>query len=215
MMTLSMEAQLASSLGQRDEVPNIKLAEKIARQGSPEQVKELMSLLEHKKPGVRSDAIKVVYELTDRRPDLMVGKVKDFIRLLDHKDNRLRWGAMSALSAMSKFKPELLASHLVRIVDAMEEGTVITRDHGIYILSEVAGTKKHHAAAMELMLEQIEKAPVNQFPMYAEKFMEVISQPYVKRFKQILSARTDVKEIPSKAKRIQKVQRGLQERFPG
>jgi hypothetical protein len=117
----------------------------------------------------------------------------------------MKWGAMSALSAISKSDPGLLAKHIVHIVATMDAGTVITRDHGIYILAEVARLKKYHADSMELLLEQIEKAPVNQVPMYAEKTVEVISQPYVAKFISILKKRKDVMEIPSKAKRIEKV----------
>jgi hypothetical protein len=121
----------------------------------------------------------------------------------------MKWGAMSALSAVSKVKPALLASHLSQIVEAMDTGTVITRDHGIYILCHVATIHKHHDDCMELLLEQIEKAPVNQVPMYAEKTAEGISPSYVKRLEKILSHRTDVLEIPSKKRRIEKLLKAL------
>ena len=44
-MAKSIIDQLASSLGQRDEQPNIALAVKIAKSGNEEQVDELFSLL--------------------------------------------------------------------------------------------------------------------------------------------------------------------------
>src|SRR5688500_20052284 len=89
----------------------------------------------------------------------------------------------------------------------MDSGSVITRDHGIYILCQVSGIKKFHNDCMELLLEQIEKAPVNQVPMYAEKMAEVISSPYIKRLALGLRSRKDVLEIESKKKRIEKLLR--------
>jgi len=91
----------------------------------------------------------------------------------------------------------------------MDTGSVITRDHGIYILCSVSSLKKHHDDCMELLLEQIEKAPVNQTPMYAEKMAEVISDKYVSKLNKVLIARKDVMEIPSKKKRIEKVMKKL------
>ena len=204
-MAKSILDQLASALGHRDEKPNIDLAVKISKSGNQGQVNELLSALTSKKADVRNDAIKVLYEIGERKPEMISGHVKEFLQALNHKDNRMKWGAMTALSSISKANPQLLAPHLVDIVKAMDEGSVITRDHGIYILSHLATLKKHHKDCMELLLEQIEKAPVNQVPMYAEKTAEVISAPYFKRFVGILGKRSDVLEIPSKAKRIEKL----------
>lgn len=209
-MAKSIVDQLAHSLGRRDEQPNIDLAMKIARSGDVASVKELIGLMSQKKTAWAHDAIKVLYETGERKPDLITAYLQDFVKALQHKDNRMKWGAMCALSAISKASPGLLAKHLVTIVEAMDTGSVITRDHGIYILADLARVKKYHKDAVELLLEQMEKAPVNQFPMYAEKTAEVISKPFIPKLISILRKRTDVMEIPSKAKRIEKVMQFLQ-----
>lgn len=201
----SIVDQLAVALGRRDEVPNVQLAEKICQKGDTEAVRELIALLQHKSPGIRNDAIKVLYEIGERTPELIRSYVSVFVSALQAKDNRMKWGAMSALSAVSSAYPELLIVHLAEVVEAMDMGSVITRDHGIYILSNVATLRKHHADCMELLLEQLEKSPVNQVPMYAEKIAEVISPLYVKRFEKILRSRHDVFAIPTKQKRIEKL----------
>ena len=208
-MAISVIEHLAHSLGSRDEVPNIALAEKICKANDHVATRELISLLHHKTGGIRNDAIKVLYEIGDRKPELITGYIENFLATLSHKDNRMRWGAMSALSAISSAKPEIIAEHLASIVDAMDTGTVITRDHGVYILANCSRLKKYHADCMELLLEQIEKAPVNQMPMYAEKTAEVISSPYIKRFEKIVKSRKDVLDIPSKQKRIEKLLKSL------
>jgi hypothetical protein len=201
--------QLAHSLGSKTETANIALAEKISKAKDQDAVRELMGLLHHKTSGIRNDAIKVLYEIGERQPAMIEKFTKDFVAALNHKDNRMKWGAMCALSAISASKPASLTAYIASIVQAMDEGTVITRDHGIRILCDVARLKKHHEDCMELLLEQIEKAPVNQVPMYAEKTAEVMSASYIKRFEKILLSRTDVAEIPGKQKRIEKLLKSL------
>lgn len=197
--------QLAYSLGRKDEGPNIDLAEKISEAFDKVAVKELISLLQSTKAALRHDAIKVLYEIGDRQPALISPYINVFLALFDQPDNWMKWGAMSALYTISNFKPELLADHLPQIVHAMDEGSVITRDHGIYILCNLSKMKKHHEDCMELLLEQIAKAPANQIPMYAEKMAEVISDPYVKKLEKVINSRTDVLEFPAKQKRIEKL----------
>ena len=202
--SLSIEDQLANALGRKDEAPNIALAAKIAKASDKSGVKELIGLL-HKKAAIRHDAIKVLYEVGDLKPDLIIPFTKEFLALFNHSDNWMKWGAMSALYTISKVKPELIANHLSEVLDAMDSGSVITRDHGIYILCNVAQIKKQHNDCMELLLEQLEKAPVNQMPMYAEKTAEVISTSFIPKLEKILRSRKDVSEIPSKKKRIEKL----------
>jgi hypothetical protein len=206
---VSISGQLSNALGRNDEGPNIALAEKIARTSNKDAVRELVFLMNNKKTAIRHDAIKVIYETGERKPELINPYKKDFLQLLNHSDNWMQWGAMSALYAIAKFNPDLVAKNLPDIIDAMDSGSVITRDHGIYILCSVSTLKKHHNYCMELLLEQIEKAPVNQVPMYAEKMGEVISQPFIKKLEKVLLSRKDVREISSKQKRIDKLLKKL------
>src|SRR5688572_15454698 len=201
-MFKNIQEYLASSLGRQDEAPNIELGQKIAKANDAAAVQDLFRLLDNKATAVRSDVIKVIYEVAERNADLIIPFTSKIIDLLDHKDNRLKWGAMSALSAISLTRPEKLTKHIPRIVKAMDEGTVITRDNGIVILAQMGKIKKFHSDAMELLLEQIEKAPVNQVPMYAEKMVEAISLPFHQKLERILLSRKDVWEIPSKQKRL-------------
>jgi hypothetical protein len=204
---------LATTQGRADEAPNIALAEKVAEKKDKNAVSELVNHLQHKTQAVRSDIIKVLYEIGERKPALILPYLNTFLDLLHHKDNRMRWGAMNCLSAISKSRPDMMVNHLPLILEAMDTGSVITRDHGIYILHDVARLPDFHHDAMELLLEQVEKAPVNQVPMYAEKTSEVISKPYVRKLEQILLARKDVMTIPSKHKRITRLVKTLKARF--
>ena len=196
---------LASTLGRKDEKPNVALADLIVRKHDLESVQELLTLLTHKQAGVRSDAIKVLYEIGERDPAMIAASWKIFIHILKHKDNRMRWGAMSALASISMQKAEVLAKHLSEILEAMDSGTVITRDKGVTILANISRLEKYHADAIELLLEQIERAPVNQVNQYAEKTAAVISAPFKMKLVKILSSRHDVMEYPPKKKKLEKL----------
>ena len=93
---------LANALGRNDEAPNIALAEKIARLSNQDAVRELVILINDKKAAIRHDAIKVIYEIGERKPELIIPYKKDFLFLLKHSDNWMKWGAMSALYAIAK-----------------------------------------------------------------------------------------------------------------
>jgi hypothetical protein len=200
---------LASSLGKRDEAPNVLLASRIAKEGDKRAIEELMDLLKHKKSAIRSDAIKVIYEAGRHNIDLIIPYVYRLVLLLGHKENRLIWGALSALSAISETKPELLVPYTSAIVEAMDNGSVITRDHGIYILCHMATIKRNYKDCLALLLEQLEASPVNQVPMYAEKIAGIIRKEDLPAFEKVLRHRTDVLAIPSKEKRIEKLLRSI------
>ena len=95
-------ARLASSLGRRDEVPNQELAAEIAAANDAGAVKTMVALLADGTKAVRSDCIKVLYEVGERRPRLVASHVQAFLSALESRDNRIQWGAMTALSAVTR-----------------------------------------------------------------------------------------------------------------
>src|SRR5688572_8171696 len=116
-MAMNVKDQLATSLGKNDEAPNIALATKIVKSDDKSAVKELIGLLDDKKTAVRSDVIKVIYEIAERKVEMILPYTSHILALLDHKDNRMRWGAMTTLSAISREKTELIAKHLPSILN--------------------------------------------------------------------------------------------------
>src|SRR5262245_35715485 len=97
--------KLAISLNRRDEVPNQELAQKIVAIGDQSAVKELIDNLASKNKGIQHDCIKVLYEIGERKPDLIATYHKEFGSLLESKDNRLVWGAMTALHMIALNEP--------------------------------------------------------------------------------------------------------------
>ena len=63
--------QLAHSMGRRDEEPNIALAERIAASDNAEAMAELKGLIDRGTMAIRYDALKVFYEVGERKPELI------------------------------------------------------------------------------------------------------------------------------------------------
>ena len=82
-MPSSILDQLAHSLGRKDQEPNIALAERICKTSDQKAVTELIVLMNHKSTPIRHDAIKVLYEIGERKPLFIIDYHKDFLKLLE------------------------------------------------------------------------------------------------------------------------------------
>src|SRR5690349_24557794 len=109
---MSILTQLASALGRNDEVPNQVLARQIADSEDRGAVRELIENLSNKNKDIRSDCIKVLYEIGALKPDLIADNVDSFVALLKSKNNRLVWGGMTALGAVADRKPADIWKHI-------------------------------------------------------------------------------------------------------
>ena len=203
---------LASSLGRRDEGPNVELAQRIVKTEDKSAVKELVENLSNNKSDVQADCIKVLYEVGDRKPKLISGFVKQFLALLGSKNNRLVWGAMTALDSITLEQPAAIVDNLARITEIADEGSVITRDHSVSILTKLASIKKYEAKAVPLLVEQLEKCPDNQLPMYAEGLPPIVNDANRGIFMKTLGSRLGGIEKESKRKRVEKVMKQISER---
>ncbi len=202
---------LASSLGRNDEQPNVALAEAIAKKGNTKAVSELIGVLTGKDKALRSDAIKVLYEIGERKPELIAAHLAVFVSLLSSKDNRMVWGSMCAVDAIADVRPKEVVAQLPAIMAAVDKGSVITRDHAIKAMVKIAADKKYAANVMPLLHEQLRTSPVNQLPMYAELIATVRSVPHAKDTTKILEKRLVDVPQPPKRKRIEKVLRQLKD----
>lgn len=201
--------QLASSLGRRDEMPNIELAERIADSDDRAAVNELLKNLNNKNKDVQNDCIKVLYEIGERKPALLYGLASDLVKFLDSKNNRLQWGAMTALNTITLEVPAEIYASLPLIIEAADKGSVITKDQAVNILIKLCTQSEYADAAFALLIEQLLSSPTNQLPMYAENALPVINDKNKALFISTLSARLNEVEKESKRKRIEKVIRKL------
>ena len=108
--------KLASALNRSDEAPNQELAKQIATKNDRNAVKELIENLTNKNATIQNDCIKVLYEIGEHKPSLVVEYLKDFIALLNSKNNRLQWGAMAAIDTITLEDPKAIYSVLSKIV---------------------------------------------------------------------------------------------------
>ena len=202
---MSILSKLASALSRKDEIPNQELAKQIASKVDKKSIQELVENLNNKSKAIQSDCIKVLYEIGERKPQLIAEHVKSFIALLDSKNNRLQWGAMTAISGIALETPKIVNAALPKIISISNKGSVITKDHAVNILIKLSSIKRYRETAFPLLIKELIKSPTNQLHMYAEKAISVINDKNKRLFVKTLSCRLDDIETETKRKRVEKV----------
>lgn len=203
--SINVLERLASTLGRRDETPNLELAIEISQNSNRSGVRVLVENLLHKSKAIQNDCIKVLYEIGAREPKLITPYLENFLRLLQHKNNRLQWGAMTALHEIAKVKPKEIYANLPLVLESADKGSVITRDQAVNILITLASIPKFSKATFTLLIEQLLKSPTNQLPMYAERMFGIINDRNKNEFIKALTQRLPDIEKESKRKRVEKV----------
>lgn len=196
---------LASAQDRRDEIPNQELAAAIHQGQYPNALPELISYLKDKDKKIQQDSIKVLYEIGELNGKTIAPYTHHFMALLQSKNNRMVWGAMMALHKISCTDPDLIYPQLPTILDAMEKGTVICKDNGLFVLIALAANENYAKQAQPLLLEQLQKAAINQFPMYVERSMDCWDNEHRALFTELLHTRFPELGKVSREKRIQKV----------
>ena len=201
--------KLASALNRRDEVPNQKLAEEIVRTSDKGAIGELAKNLCNKNKTIQSDCIKVLYEIGERKPDLIASYHKEFGKLLESDNNRLAWGAMTALDAIAFQEPKAVRGLLPKILATADKGSVITRDHAVAILVKLGSLKQYARYCFPLLIEQLKTCPQNQLPMYGEMSAGIATGQNRKALHKILTQRLPGLEKESQKKRVNRVLKRL------
>jgi hypothetical protein len=201
--------KLSSSLGRRDQAPNEQLAKEIIQKKDHAAIKELVAHLNDKNKTIQGDCIKVLEEIGVQNPEMVKDYCDDFGKLLDSKNNRMIWGAMAALNAIASSNNREVYQLLPKIIAAADKGTVITKDNAVGVLIQLGKNRKYAQDCVPLLLEQILKAPDNQFAMYAERAMTLIDESNKKAFVGILNKRLVGLEKDSQKKRVERVLKKL------
>jgi hypothetical protein len=205
---MSVLGKLASALGRNDEQPNVELAEALAAKPDAAAIVELAGALSAGPTAVSNDAIKVLYELGARKPELVAPHAAAFLTLLGGKNNRNVWGALQAIETITALQPEAMLAELPAILAAADKGSVIAKDKAVAILVKLAAAG-HGAEALPLLLERLRSAAPNQFPMYAEQALPVIDAAHRAGFTSLLEGRVAAIEAPAKRARVEKLLRKL------
>ncbi|MBX3529496.1 MAG: hypothetical protein KF849_02745 [Rhizobiaceae bacterium] len=207
---MSVLLRLASALGRNDEVPNQELAAQLAGSGDAAAVAELAAGAMRGPKPIRHDAIKVLYEIGDRRPELIAPHRDGFVALLQERDNRMIWGALCALDTLARTEPDFIATHLAAILDAADRSSVIAMDRTMSMLAKLAARPGTGRFAWERMMAALRTSAVNQTPMYAEFALAAATANNPAELAEVVRHRLDGIGQPAKRARLEKVLRKLE-----
>lgn len=202
---MAVKEKLSSVQGKRSKELNKALAKEIADKNDRKSIDELAGLLGDKDKNIQSDSIEVLYETGYIKPELIKGLYKLFADLLSSKNNRLVWGAMIALSTISRIDRKTVYKELPAIINAVDKGSVITKDAGVVIYANLATNKNFKKEAFPLLLKELKRCPAKQIPQYAEKSLIAIDDRNRKEFIGLINKRIKELDKESQVKRIKKV----------
>lgn len=200
--------KLSGALDRRDEQPNVDLAEAIVAADDKAAIVELAQAVRSGPTRQANDAIKVLYEVGARRPELIAAQCPVFLEALKSSNNRKVWGALSALDTVAERRADQLAAELPAIIAAADKGSVIAKDKCNAILVKLARAG-YAEKAVPILIERLRTAAPNQFPTYAEETASVLTPEQRPGFLAVLKDRVGSIMQRSKRDRVEKLMRKL------
>jgi hypothetical protein len=169
---MSTLEQIAYFKGRRDEVPNQQLAKELALTKDTTGIKQIAENVGNGNKNIRSDCLKVLYEIGYIDPTLIADHVGVFLKLLRCKDNRMVWGAMIALASIANLRPQEIWACIEDVLQVTANGTVITKVWGIRALAKVAGSDPvYKQKIFPFLIEQISICIPRDVPTHAESII--------------------------------------------
>ena len=176
----------------RNEVPNQKLAKELVETRNQAGIREIAENLENKNKNVRSDCLKVLYEIGYLDQGLIAGYANDFLKLLKSKDNRMVWGAMIGLATIADRRSKEIWAQIEAVIHITENGTVITKVWGMRVLAKVAAAdEKYKKRIFPFLLEQIRARIPRDVPTHAESLLCAVDRNNKTELLSILEARRE------------------------
>ncbi|MEP1093997.1 MAG: hypothetical protein ABJG78_02745 [Cyclobacteriaceae bacterium] len=169
--------KLAYSRSHRDQGPNKILAQEIVDSEDVDALRELKSIVlsgAHKR--LRMDAALTIAYVGELKPAMLINFVDFLLDRLNDPIDRVGWGSMIALSYISPQQPSKMYTNLPVILDAMDTGGIVGRDHGYRILIDLYSVEKYSVDMFFIILEQIQKSPSNQLGQYTERLMSALNE---------------------------------------
>jgi hypothetical protein len=196
--------KLAGALDRRDEAPNVDLAQGIVSRRDMAAIAELADAVRSGPTRQANDAIKVLYEIGARDPELIAAQCPVFVEALRSSNNRKVWGAMTAIDTVAERRAATLVAELPAIIAAADKGSVIAKDHCNSILVKLARSG-YGELAVPILVERLRTAAPNQFPTYAEEIAPVLTPAARPGFLAVLKDRVGSMMQESKRKRVEKL----------
>ena len=200
---------LACKLGRKDEIPNIELAEKLCGSADKNGIREIVGGLESEDQAVANDCVKVLYEIGQRKPELIADFADYFITALSSKNNRIVWGSMTALAYITPIKSEAVFSRLSEIIAAYKKGSVITVDNSISVFAQLCkANENYQTAVFPVLLDHLANCRAKEIPQHAERMAVCIDTVNKEEFIKALETRTNELSESQKS-RISKLKKKL------
>ena len=182
--------KIAYSLGRNDEIPNIELAILLCENEDKKRIEEIVKGLNSKNNAISNDCIKVIYEIGERKPELISDYVEEFIELLHSKNNRLVWGSMTALVFVSKVNAKSVFEHLEAVKLAYKNGSVITVDNSISVFANLCNAnKKYMEIVFPIIINHLHKCRTKEVPQHSERAMICVNKENCQEFVKVLNER--------------------------
>lgn len=200
-----MIEKLACSLGRNDEKPNIELAVNLCNCSDKKAISKIVDGLNGSDKAVSNDCIKVLYEIGERKPELIADYTDSFISHLLSKNNRLVWGSMIALATIADLKPDEIFKNINIIQKAYETGSVITIDNSITVFAKLCKSdKKYEKELFPFLIHHLSSCRPKELPQHSERISICINKYNANIFVKILKEREKYLTI-CQAKRIDKL----------
>ncbi|MDR3120517.1 MAG: hypothetical protein LBU58_04185 [Clostridiales bacterium] len=200
---------LACRLGRNDEIPNIELAEKLCDSKDKNGIREIADGLKSDDQAIANDCVKVLYEIGQRKPELIPAFTDDFITALSSKNNRIVWGSMRALSFIAPLESKAIFERLPEIITAYKKGSVITVDNSISVFAHLCKANENYQKQIfSLLLDHLAKCRVKEIPQHAERIAVCIDSSNKEAFTKVLDARAN-ELSESQTSRIAKLKKKL------
>lgn len=173
-------------------------------------IQEIASGLNHSEKNVRSDCLKVLYEIGYLEPGLIAPYGGSFLPLVRSKDNRMVWGAFIALATIASLRTGEITGHIPELVEAFNRGSVITRLWGMRLFAWLsAADSGNRRSLFPVMLQTLKTCIPRDVPTFAESMLPCIGGNEKPLIQEVLQRRM-VEMSPSQAARCCKVIRSLE-----
>ena len=187
---MPIQDQLSYALDRNDQKPNKLVARQIVDAGDHKEIKELVDFIEIRpEQRAQSDAMLTLAYVGELSPGLLAGQEDFFIGQLNSPINRVIYGSMIALAHIAHLQKEKLFDALPKIIDAMDAGTVVTRDYGFRIMVILYADNRFQEDMFLLVSEQLMKAPSTQLGQYTERLIDVLSKSHLNSLIETLKER--------------------------
>jgi hypothetical protein len=202
---MSALERIAHYQNRRDEAPNQELAQELAASRDVAGIREIATHLSDKNKNVRSDCLKVLYEIGYLAPELVADYAGEFLKLLGSKDNRMVWGAMIGLGTIAALRPREIGAQIEDVIAAVEKGSVITVVWGVKVLAQVAAREPRlRARVWPVLIKILQTTIPRDVPTHAQSMLVALNDDNRAEFSALLESRR-AEMTPAQVARLKKV----------